>query len=337
MTTGREMVLNAVNHKSGTVPMCIRLTGEAHDRYDDMLLKEYSCSRATDALKDGLISKREAVDISIGNCMADCGFPWWNWDYSNIPPEYRNALDVPSVMPPVSEFKGDSEKLFAKAKLLRDEFGLYTTALIWGSHWEKAFFVRGIENLLADIAGEPEFAKEFFTFIIRKNIDYLKPLLECPYYDGILFGSDWGTQRDLIMSPGSWRELIMPGEKEEYDMTHAAGKHVMVHSCGKIDKIMSDISDLGVDILNPVQPECMDIAELKDKYGNRMTFWGGISTQQVLPYGTPEEVIRETEKTIRLMSTDGGYITAPGQEIQEDVPFENIRALIDTARFHAGI
>lgn len=336
MKSRRELILGAINHKDGAVPMCIRLTGEAHDRYDDALLKEYRDPAAADAFAEGIITKRDAVDISIGNCMADCPFPWWNWDYANVPEEYGNGLDVPSSMPPVKDFDGDQNRLFEKTRVMRDTFGLYTTALVWGSHWEKAFFVRGIENLLADIAGEPDFVKEFFGFIIEKNKDYLRRLLECPYYDGVLFGSDWGTQKDLIMSPESWREIILPGEKTEYDMTRESGKHVMVHSCGRIDKIMPDIASLGVDILNPVQPECTDIAFLKEKYGEKMTFWGGVSTQKVLPYGTPEEVKKETERTILLLGKGGGYITAPSQEIQDDVPFENLRAIIDTARYFAG-
>ena len=88
---------------------------------------------------------------------------------------------------------------------------------------------------------------------------------------------------------------------------------------------------MGVDALNPVQPECMDIYELKEKYGNRITFWGGISTQRTLPYGTPEEVAEETRKVTAALAKNGGYIIAPSQEIQSDVPFENLCALIDTA------
>ena len=92
---------------------------------------------------------------------------------------------------------------------------------------------------------------------------------------------------------------------------------------------------MGVDVLNPVQPECMDLKFLKETYPE-ITYYGGISTQKTLPYGTPAEVVKETEDTIELMSRNGGYITAPSQEIQTDVPYENLRALIDTARAAQG-
>ncbi len=108
-------------------------------------------------------------------------------------------------------------------------------------------------------------------------------------------------------------------------------KDVFVHSCGKIDAIIFDLCEIGVDALNPVQPECMDIAELKRTYGDKLTFFGGISKQQPLPNGSLDEVRRETRRIIEMMSVNG-YITAPSQEIMPDVPFENLIALIDTAR-----
>lgn len=122
------------------------------------------------------------------------------------------------------------------------------------------------------------------------------------------------------------------GEQQEYDLIRAYGKNVFVHSCGKVDRIMDDLVEMGLEVLNPVQPECMELSGLKRDYGDKLTFFGGISTQRTLPYGTPEEVWKETEDTIRLMSVNGGYITAPSQEIQTDVPYENLRALIDAAR-----
>ena len=90
-----------------------------------------------------------------------------------------------------------------------------------------------------------------------------------------------------------------------------------------------------MDGLNPVQPECMDLAELKEKYGSTLTYFGGISTQQILPNGTPDEVRRETRRVVELMSKNGGYIMAPSQEIMPDVPYENLLALIDTAKEYA--
>jgi uroporphyrinogen decarboxylase len=95
---------------------------------------------------------------------------------------------------------------------------------------------------------------------------------------------------------------------------------------------MPDLVEIGVDVLNPVQPECMDIAQLKRDYGDRIAFWGGISTQRTLPYGTPDEVRQEVARVVEIMSPGGGYITSPAQEIQVDVPIENVMALLGEAR-----
>ena len=95
---------------------------------------------------------------------------------------------------------------------------------------------------------------------------------------------------------------------------------------------MPRLVEMGLDVLNPVQPECMDIARLKRDFGSRLTFWGGISTQQTLPFGTPDEVRAEARRVRDLMGAGGGYILSPAQSIQGGVPPENILALLDVAR-----
>ena len=133
------------------------------------------------------------------------------------------------------------------------------------------------------------------------------------------------------MSPTTWRTMLAPGAKREYDVIREAGLDVWVHSCGNIRQIIPDLVEMGVNVLNPVQPECMDIQELKDTFGDKMTFWGGISTQRTLPFGTPDEVEEETRRVTEAMSQNGGYLLAAAQGIQADVPFENLCRLIDTA------
>ena len=204
--------------------------------------------------------------------------------------------------------------------------------MIYGSHFEKANAARGIQNFLADMGGEPDFARNLLNKIIEKNMVMLENILDIPEIDGVLLGSDWGSQRGLLMSPEMWEDMICAGEHREYDLVHSYGKDVWLHSCGDIQSIMPRLIEIGVDVLNPVQPECMDIQALKKNYGDRLTFWGGISTQQTLPYGTPEEVKTEARRIRDMMSENGGYIFSPAQDIQRDVPVENVMALLDVAR-----
>jgi len=189
-----------------------------------------------------------------------------------------------------------------------------------------------LENFLADMAGDPDFTRKLLNRIIEKNMVMLENLLCATEIDGVLLGSDWGTQIDLIMSPDTWQEMIRPGEQKEYDLIHSYGKDVWVHSCGNVEKIIPSLVEMGLDVLNPVQPEAMDLETLKKQFGSKLTFWGGISTQKVLPFGTPDEVKEEVRRVRRLMSPNGGYILSPSQAVQDDVPAENIMALIEAAK-----
>jgi uroporphyrinogen decarboxylase len=217
-------------------------------------------------------------------------------------------------------------------KRLREKNDKYFLARIYGSHFEKAYAARGFENFLADMAGEPQAARKFLNLIIEKNLVMLENVLAIPEIDGVLLGSDWGSQLDLLMSPDTWQEMIRPGEQREYDLIHSYGKDVWVHSCGNIEKLIPSLVEMKLDVLNPIQPEAMDIAKLKLQYGDKLTFWGGISTQQTLPYGTPDAVRSEARGVRELMSRNGGYIFSPAQSIQADVPVENILALLEVAR-----
>jgi uroporphyrinogen decarboxylase len=182
------------------------------------------------------------------------------------------------------------------------------------------------------MAGSPSFARAFLARIIDRNMVMLETMLTAQEIDGVLLGSDWGSQQDLLMSPESWEELIRPGEQREYDLIRGYGKDVWLHSCGNVEKIIPSLIDMGLDVLNPVQPEAMDVARLKNTHGDRLAFWGGLSTQRTLPFGTPEEVREECRAVKRLLGVGGGHIFSPAQSIQSDVPVDNIMALLEVAR-----
>lgn len=330
------LLQSALRHAdSPYTPYAINLTGDGYEAYGQRLLEDYAPehtdlgSQIRADLKSGMISFPQAVSLAIGNCLTYVYCPWWNWN--NLTDEFLKAEEPPERLPDTIG-SGSYEFFFRQMEHLRTHYDTYRLVTIWGSHWEKAYFSRGIEHFLTDLAGSPEWAQAVLDLCIRKNLVMLENILSQGDFEGVLLGSDWGSQKDLIMSPEMFRRMIKPGEIREYELIHSFGKDVFVHSCGDIRRIMPDLVEMGVDGLNPVQPECMDLEELKRLYGNRICYYGGISTQKTLPYGTVPEVIRETENTIGRMSVHGGYITAPSQEIQTDVPYENLRALIDTAR-----
>ena len=326
--TRYERVKAAIAHKTpDKMPSCIHLAGDGHAAYDARLFDRYTDDRLKSLVAEGKLSREHAMYYGMGNHVLTVSCPWWGW--YDVPASYF-AEEAPDFLPKTIGY-GSYEGFAQTVRNIKENTDAYVLVTIWGSHFEKANFARGIENFLADIAGEPEFAQRLLDFIIHKNIVMLENIIHTPGIDGILLGSDWGSQKDLLMSPTAWKTMIAPGEQKEYDLLHSAGIDVWVHSCGDIRRILPDLTTMGVDALNPVQPECMDIYELKDKYGDKITFWGGISTQKTLPYGTPDEVAAETRAVAAYLGKNGGFITAPAQEIQADVPFENLCALIDTA------
>jgi uroporphyrinogen decarboxylase len=147
-------------------------------------------------------------------------------------------------------------------------------------------------------------------------------------FDGIRFADDWGYQRGVTIGAKRWRNLILPGLKAIFEYAHQKGLTVMVHSDGDLTEIIPDLIQLGVQILNPIQPECMDILWLKREYGNRICFNGGISSQYSIPWGTPRQIQKEVRACIKYLGKDGGYIIGPTKSLNPDVPLENCLAIL---------
>jgi len=320
MMTRRELVTAAIGHQATPrVPYNIRPDGEMQGRLRQRL-------GWTEARPQTL--GRLDLNDWLDNDVEMIAIPWWTWH--ELAPDWRGPY--PPESPARVIGTGGYASFYEDLKRLRQETDRYTLAMVYGSHFEKAYFARGFGNFLMDVAGDRGFARRLCQGIIERNLVMLELVVHCPEIDGVLLGSDWGCQRGELMSLEAWDDLIRPGEQREYDLLHAWGKHVWVHSCGKIDALIPRLVEMGVDVLNPVQPECMDLAALKRDHGGRLAFWGGINTQQLLPFGTPEQVRAEARRTRALLAAGGGYILAPAQDVQADVPFANLDALLEVAR-----
>lgn len=197
--------------------------------------------------------------------------------------------------------------------------------------FERAWSLRGMEQLLMDMIQDPGYVDALLDRILEYNLSIIDEVIKYDI-DAIQFGDDWGQQRGLIMGPKLWRRFIKPRVAKMYKRLKEAGKSVFIHSCGDVKEIFDDIIEIGVDAFRPFQPEVMDVYEMKAKYGDRMTFYGGISTQVTLPFGTPEQVRSEIRMLRSKLSCQGGYILAPAHAVPGDVPIENLLALIDEVR-----
>ena len=115
-------------------------------------------------------------------------------------------------------------------------------------------------------------------------------------------------------------------------MVKRAGKAVMIHSCGRVQELFPELIELGLDIFNPFQPEVMDPYEMKRQFGRELTFFGGMSVQKLLPFGTPQQIRDETRRLMDEIGRDGGFIIAPSHDMPGDIPLENMVAFIETVR-----
>jgi uroporphyrinogen decarboxylase len=153
--------------------------------------------------------------------------------------------------------------------------------------------------------------------------------------DAVYFGDDWGQQHGLQMGPKFWRQFIYPVLERMYRAVREGGRYVFIHSCGDVDELFDDLTAIGLNCFNPFQPEVMDVPALHRKYRSRLSFYGGLSTQKTLPYGTTEEVRAETQRLLK-MGREGGYIFAPAHDVEGDVPLENMLAFIELIQGQPG-
>ncbi len=212
-----------------------------------------------------------------------------------------------------------------------DRFRLFQIGF---SLYERAWTLRGMQNLLMDFYDHPDFVHELLNAIADYNIAQVKEALKYEI-DAVYFGDDWGQQRGLQMGPKLWREFIYPALKRMYEAVHAGNKYMFIHSCGDVDELFDDLIDIGLNCFNPFQPEVMDVATPAWKYRGRLVFHRGLSTQKTLPYGRVEEVRAETRWLLE-MGQEGGYIFAPAHDVEGDVTLENMLAFIEVVQGQPG-
>jgi uroporphyrinogen decarboxylase len=207
-----------------------------------------------------------------------------------------------------------------------------------GSIFETGQFLSGFDTFFMRLAGEPEFSRRLLERLTETVIADLKLYLEAvgEYIQVIGFGDDLGFQNGPQIDPRLFRSLIKPLLKEIYTTAHSLSPaKVFLHSCGSVFEFIEDFIEIGVDILNPVQTSAarMDVATLKERFGERITFWGGgADVQDMLPRGTPEDVRRDVRRRIEVMRPGGGFVFAPVHNLQADIPPENIAAMYGEAR-----
>jgi len=203
------------------------------------------------------------------------------------------------------------------------------------SIFETAWYLVGLEKLLTDLVTQPPYVQPLLDRIMQINIETGKRLIELGA-DMIWCGDDFGGQQGMIMSPELWRQVFKPRIQHMFVEFRKVNPDIKIawHSCGSIVPIIRDFIDIGLDVLNPIQPKAngMEPRFLKEQYGRELVFFGGVDVQELLPFGTPDEIKREIKQRMSILGENGGYIVAPAHNIQDDTPVENVLAFFDAVR-----
>ncbi len=219
------------------------------------------------------------------------------------------------------------------ARLNKDQ--RYAIQYFAGGAFETPWYMRGMERFLMDLVECPDIAEAISRHAMEFYRERAMRAIEASdgQIDIIGSGGDIGTQRGMMLSPGLWRQHVKPYSEQLIRPFKDMGLITYYHSCGSIVPVVEDLIEMGLDILDPIQPKAagMDPEGLKSRFGDRLTFHGGVDEQELLPWGNPSEIRKEVERIIQILGEKGGYIVCPSHAIQPDTPVENIIALYEAA------
>ncbi|MEN6644610.1 MAG: uroporphyrinogen decarboxylase family protein [Armatimonadia bacterium] len=331
MMTPRDRVLHALRHEQPDyVPYELPIDAEVLVRLDE----HYGGAEWRQRIK-GHIGRFGMPD---GRVMFEDGSGYrdaWGcvWYTKNI----FHTSEVPLPAPTLDEYDVPhllTDEVVEHAKKVAEDNAASPERrfIVAGSgmtFFERAWALRGMENILLDLVAEPDFANLLFDRLMEWHMPMIEAFGAIEGVDAIFFGDDFGAQRGLIMGTKWFREYLSPRLKIMYGRAHELGKHVYIHSCGDNSSIIEDLIELGVDIFNPFQPEAQDIYALKREYGKYITFEGGIGTQELLPFGTPKSITAEIRRLKQEIGKDGGFIISPTKPILPDVSTENAVACVE--------
>lgn len=194
--------------------------------------------------------------------------------------------------------------------------------------WETAWYLRSMEDLLTDMMTDDERATVHLDRVTDNAIERIK-LAARAGCDIVQLGDDIGMQQAIMMSVELWRTWLKPRLAQVIRAGREIKPDLLIfyHSCGYVLPFLDELIEIGVDILNPVQPECMKFEDVYKQVGGRVSFWGTLGTQTTLPFGTPDDVKRVVWENLRLCGPQGGIVIAPTHMVEPEVPWENLLAM----------
>ncbi len=264
---------------------------------------------------------------------------WHYYEFLDYPLAKADVKDLDSFPHwPDPDAPARTAGLREDVEAIRSRTDCAIVAVLGSASMEQAWYLCGLERFLMDIVRNPKFIEKLLDKVAGIEIALYEKFLDVTgkYLDVVQLWGDFGGQDGPLISPDFVRKVIMPRDRDIVRLIkRKTNAKVMWHSCGAVYDFIPDLIRMGVDILNPVQVAARgmgDTARLKREFGKDISFWGGIDTQHVLPFGSVREVEAEVKKRIDDLSGEGGYVLAAVHNIQDEVPAENIAAMFERAR-----
>jgi hypothetical protein len=263
-------------------------------------------------------------------------------DEEHLDPEDNAEEFVPISEDDLSHLAAEVSRMTPAGRAILADFGGMSfgdIAFVPGPTLRHPKGIRDLEQWYMSLVSRPDYIYAVFNRqcdVALANLERIHAAVGDAVTAVLVTGADFGTQQGPLISPRTYRRLFQPFHVRVNEWIHAnTGWKTFIHSCGSIWRLLDDIVDAGFDALNPVQTsaEEMDPAALKERYGDRITFWGGgIDTQHVLPFGTPDEIRAMVAERMRIFGAGGGFVFNPIHNVQAGVPVENLLALYDAVR-----
>lgn len=350
--TSRELVLSAIEHKTTPrPPFTFSAMPELYERLkrdlqlDDIEMRE---KFGGDIAFVGPFPKRQASSIAYADPTIEVtpdGFyrDIWGVDFRLV--EYPTGRYVDLARHPLRKISSFEELIsypywpsadlwdYSTIKAQCLAHSNYATIGHSRGFFEISWFLRGMDNFLSDLLLNPSLACGVMDRVLDYLLERMERVLRSAEGNLTMFelNDDVGGQNALLISPVVWRKYIKPRLRKQVELCKKFGVKVQYHSCGSVREILPDLVEIGVDVLNPVQPKAwgMDPFELKREFGRHITLHGGVDEQELLPRGKPQEVRDYVKKLIDEVGKDGGLIVAPCHTLQPDTPSENVLALYE--------
>jgi uroporphyrinogen decarboxylase len=329
--THKERVRRAVRHERvDRLPTQINYTGRQAAR---MAAHFGVTTKELPALLDNHLQRLDLTYVERYNEDRTVKFDWWGAGFDTgeegyfvrVSPLQENpdldAFDWPD--PHTPGLLDDVEQIIA------DDAGEHFLMPNFGwSLFERAWSLRGMVEFFMDMAGKPDYAGDLLDRITDIQLVLIKRFIALGV-DGGYFGDDYGGQVNMLISPQMWRTLIKPRLARLFTPFREAGLPILMHSDGHIEPILPDLVEIGLNVYNPVQPEVCDFGWLHSTFGDRLAYYGGVSTQSTMPFGTPADVRADVVKAMRELAPENtGLILAPSHRMMSDIPMANVEALL---------